>query len=354
MRIWKKLILAMVATALLPISQPSALADSAVRYPAKPVRIVTGPSGSGTDVFARPIAQRMHEVWGQPVVVENRALGSISAAVAAKAASDGYTLLVGDRTWQAVAQSLYKELPYDPAKDFAAIAQIASTPMLFVAHPSVPATNLGEFIAYAKRLPQPLGYATAGIGTANHLPGEQLKQLTGIDLTAVHYKGGGAAMVAMLGGEVKVGFNLVIQALPHVKTGRVKAYVITAKKRFPGAADIPTVIEAGFPDLEADYMTRDNLLQGGAPFVGDFLNLGVLRGLRRSGKGKQHESDRRHQGTSQHRKPPAGLEPKFGPDRRPLPGNQTAQAAHSPRGPHRDLRGALGPRRHPSRPEKNG
>jgi len=253
MRIWKKLILAMVATALLPISQPSALADSAVRYPAKPVRIVTGPSGSGTDVFARPIAQRMHEVWGQPVVVENRALGSISAAVAAKAASDGYTLLVGDRTWQAVAQSLYKELPYDPAKDFAAIAQIASTPMLFVAHPSVPATNLGEFIAYAKRLPQPLGYATAGIGTANHLPGEQLKQLTGIDLTAVHYKGGGAAMVAMLGGEVKVGFNLVIQALPHVKTGRVKAYVITAKKRFPGAADIPTVIEAGFPDLEADY-----------------------------------------------------------------------------------------------------
>jgi len=253
MRIWKKLMLAMVATALLPISQPSALADSAVRYPAKPVRIVTGPSGSGTDVFARPIAQRMHEVWGQPVVVENRALGSISAAVAAKAASDGYTLLVGDRTWQAVAQSLYKELPYDPAKDFAAIAQIASTPMLFVAHPSVPATNLGEFIAYAKRLPQPLGYATAGIGTANHLPGEQLKQLTGIDLTAVHYKGGGAAMVAMLGGEVKVGFNLVIQALPHVKTGRVKAYVITAKKRFPGAADIPTVIEAGFPDLEADY-----------------------------------------------------------------------------------------------------
>jgi len=253
MRICKKLILATVATALLPISRPSALADSAVRYPAKPVRIVTGPSGSGTDVFARPIAQRMHEVWGQPVVVENRALGSISAGVAAKAASDGYTLLVGDRTWQAVAQSLYKELPYDPAKDFAAIAQIASTPMLFVVHPSVPATNLGEFIAYAKRLPQPLGYATAGIGTANHLPGEQLKQLTGIDLTAVHYKGGGAAMVAMLGGEVKVGFNLVIQALPHVKTGRVKAYVITAKKRFPGAADIPTVIEAGFPDLEADY-----------------------------------------------------------------------------------------------------
>jgi tripartite-type tricarboxylate transporter receptor subunit TctC len=255
MRIRKRLILATVVVTLLPAALPLALADPAVGYPAKPVRIVTGPTGGGSDVFARPIAQRMHESWKQPVIVENRALGSISAGVAAKSAPDGYTLLIGDRTWQAVAPSLYKELPYDPAKDFAEIALIASTPMLLVAHPSVPATSLGEFIAYAKRLPQPLGYATAGIGTANHLPGEQLKQLTGIGLTAVHYKGGGAAMVAMLGGEVKVGFNLVTQALPHVKTGRVKAYVITAKKRFPGAADIPTVVEAGFPDLEADYWT---------------------------------------------------------------------------------------------------
>ena len=253
MRIRKRLILVTAALALLPPALPSALADPAADYPAKPVRIVTGPPGAGSDVFARPMAQRMHESWRQPVVVENRARGSISAGVVARSAPDGYTLLVGDRTWQAVAQSLYKELPYDPAKDFAEITLIASTPMLLVAHPSVPATNLGEFIAYAKRLPQPLGYATAGIGTANHLPGEQLKQLAGIDLTAVHYKGGGAAMVALLSGEVKAGFNLVIQALPHVKAGKVKAYVITAKKRFPGAADIPTVIEAGFPDLEADY-----------------------------------------------------------------------------------------------------
>jgi tripartite-type tricarboxylate transporter receptor subunit TctC len=195
----------------------------------------------------------MHESWKQPVVVENRARGSISAGAAAKSAPDGYTLLIGDRTWQAVAPSLYKELPYDPAKDFAEITLIASTPMLIVAHPSVPATSLGEFIAYAKRLPQPLAYATAGIGTATHLPGEQLKQLAGIDLTAVHYKGGGAAMVALLSGEVKAEFNLLPQALPHIKTGRVKAYAITAKKRFPGAADIPTVVEAGFPDLVADY-----------------------------------------------------------------------------------------------------
>ena len=150
-------------------------------------------------------------------------------------------------------RNLDQGLAYDPARDLAPITLVASAPLLFLAHPSVPAANLQEFIAYAKRLPQPLGYATAGIGTANHLPGEQLKQLTGVDLTAVHYKGGGAAMVALLGGEVKVEFNVLLVALPHVKAGKVKAYAITTKKRFPGAPDIPTVVEAGLPELEADY-----------------------------------------------------------------------------------------------------
>lgn len=232
---------------------PPALADSGAAYPSKPVRIITGPPAAFGDIVTRQLAQRLHERWGQPVVVENRPRGMIGAGVAAKSAPDGYTLLIGDRTWHAVAQSLYKELPYDPVRDFAEITLIASTPMVLVAHSSIPAANLREFLAYAKQLPQPLGYATAGIGTATHLPGEQLKQLTGIDLAAVHYKGGGAAMVAMLGGEVKVGFNVLTIALPHVKTGRIKAYVITAQKRFPGAPDIPTVIEAGLPELEADY-----------------------------------------------------------------------------------------------------
>ena len=249
MRIQKKLILTIVAVALLPAAASAALADPAAAYPAKPVRIVTGHSATFGDIVTRHLAQRLHENWRQPVVVENRARGMISAGVAAKSAPDGYTLLVGDRTWHAVAQSLYRELPYDPSKDFSEISLIASAPSLLVAHPSVPAASLGELIAYA--LPQPLGYATAGIGTGSHLPGEQFKQLTGIDVTAVHYRGGGAAMVAILGGEAKVGFSVVTIALPHVKAGKVKAYVITTKKRFAGAPDIPTVVEAGLPDLEA-------------------------------------------------------------------------------------------------------
>jgi tripartite-type tricarboxylate transporter receptor subunit TctC len=232
---------------------PSVWADLTAAYPTKPVRIVIGPTGNFTDIVTRRLAQQLHGRWQQPVVVENRASSMISAAVVAKATSDGYTLLVSDRTWQAVAKSLYRELPYDPAKDLSGISHVASTPNLLLAHPSIPAISLKELIAYAKQHQPPLSYATAGIGTATHLPGEQLKQLTGIDLTAVHYKGGGAAMVAILGGEVKVGFNPVLLALPHVKAGKVKAFVITSKKRFAGAPEIPTVVETGLVDLEADY-----------------------------------------------------------------------------------------------------
>jgi tripartite-type tricarboxylate transporter receptor subunit TctC len=227
--------------------------NSVQAYPTRPVRIVTGPPGAFIDVITRHVGQRLHERWEQPVVVENRTRGMIGAGVAAKSAPDGYTLLIGDRTWHAVAHNLYKELPYDPVKDFAPVTLVASTPMVMVAHPSIPAANLREFIAYTKQLPQALSYATAGIGTATHLPGEQLKQLTGIDLVAVHYKGGGAAMIAILGGEVKTGFNPVLLVLPHVKTGKVKAYAITAKRRFTAMQEIPTVAEAGLPELEADY-----------------------------------------------------------------------------------------------------
>ena len=241
------LIAAGIAVATAPVS--------AQNYPIKPVRFITGSNASFGDIVTRNIAQRLNERWGQPVVVENRpgAGLTIGTTIAAKSPPDGYTLLMGDRTSIAAAPSLYRNLSYDPLKDLAPITLVASAPMLLVAHPSIPPANLREFIAYAKQASQPLGYASAGIGTATHLPGEQLKQLTGIDLVAVHYKGGGAAMLAMLAGEVKAGFSVVPLALPHVRAGKVKAYVITTRKRFAGASDIPTVVEAGLPDLESDY-----------------------------------------------------------------------------------------------------
>lgn len=250
--------------------------DPASGFPAKPVRIIIGPTANFTDIIARQLAQRLNERWNQPVVVENRASSMLSAGAVAKAAPDGYTLVISDRTWQSVAQSLYKDLPYDPAKDFSPISLLASTPNILLAHPSIPAASLEEFIAYAKKMQPPLNYATAGIGTATHLPGEQLKLLTGVDLRQVHYKGGGAAMAAMLSGEVKIGFNPVALALPHLKAGTMKALLITSKKRFAGAPDIPTVVEAGLPDLEADYWNGLLAPAGMAPALVAKINRDVV------------------------------------------------------------------------------
>jgi tripartite-type tricarboxylate transporter receptor subunit TctC len=233
----------------------AAVPAAAQNYPTKPVRIITGSSGSLADIIARYIAPRLNERWGQPVVVENRpgAGLTIGTAIAAKSPSDGYTLLMADRTSIASAPSLYQNLAYDPIKDLAPITLVATTPLILIAHPSVPASDLREFIAYVKQLPQGLAHGDGGPGTVNHLAGELMKQLTGADLVPIHYKGTGAAMIGILGGDVKAGFSLPPIALPHLKAGKVRAYVVTSRKRLAGAPDIPTVAEAGLPELESEY-----------------------------------------------------------------------------------------------------
>ena len=228
---------------------------SAQDYPTKPVRIITAGPGTMLDIVARQLGQGLGERWGQPLVVENRGGAGlmIAADIAAKSSPDGYTLLLGDRTSHAAHPNLYKNLPYDPVKDFAPITLVAIAPMLLVAHPSVPAGNLREFIAYAKQHPGAINFATGGPGTGTHMTGELLKHLAGINMVSVHYKGGGAAIVAILGGEAKAGFSTVPVALPHVRAGKVKTYAITSKKRFAGTPDIPTAAEAGLPGFESDY-----------------------------------------------------------------------------------------------------
>ncbi len=258
------------------IMPPGARADDPAVYPTKPVRIIVGAPANFIDIVARQLAARLQEQWRQPVVIENRATLMLASAAAAKSAPDGYTLLMSDRSYQAVAQNLFKELPFDPVKDFSPISRLASTPNFLIAHPSIPAASLAELLAYAQKAEPPLHYASAGIGTATHLPGEQLKQLTGVRLTAVHYKGGGAAMAAMVSGEVKIGFNPVAVALPHVKAGTAKALLITSKKRFAGAPDVPTVVEAGLPDLEADYWNGLFAPAGIAPALVAKINRDVV------------------------------------------------------------------------------
>jgi tripartite-type tricarboxylate transporter receptor subunit TctC len=233
----------------------AAVSARAQNYPAKPVRIITGGAGTFHDVVTRQLAQRLSERWGQPVVVENQAAAAltIGTGMAARAAPDGYTLLMSDRSALAVAPSLYKSLPYDPVRDFLPITLAALAPTMLVAHPSVPAATLAEFLAYAKDQAQAIQFATAGPGTNNHIAMELWKHATGINAVPIHYKGGGASTLAMLSGEVKVGFGAVPSILPHVKAGKLKAYVVTGRQRFPGAPDLPTAAEAGLPGFELEF-----------------------------------------------------------------------------------------------------
>jgi tripartite-type tricarboxylate transporter receptor subunit TctC len=216
-------------------------------YPAGPVRIITGGASTLPDVITRQVAPRLSERWGQSVVVDNRpgAGLTIGTAMAAKAAPDGYTLLVSDRTALTVAPHLHQKLAYETLRNFSPVTLIALAPQLLVAHPSLPAANLREFMEHAKRHAGSFNYAGAGPGTGSHISGELLKQVTGINFTIVQYKGGSAAMMAILSGEAHAGFNAIPVSLPHVKAGKVKAYAITSPKRFAGAPDIPTAIEAG-------------------------------------------------------------------------------------------------------------
>ncbi|HEY6722049.1 MAG TPA: tripartite tricarboxylate transporter substrate binding protein [Burkholderiales bacterium] len=236
-------------------SSEPALSASKGAYLARPVRIVTGGAGTFHDIVTRQLAQRLSERWGQAVVVENQGAAAltIGTGMVARAAPDGYTLVMSDRSALAVAPNLYKSLPYDPARDFAPIMLVAVAPTLLVAHPSVPASTLSELLAYAKAQPRGIDFATAGPGTNNHIAMELLKHATGVNAVAIHYKGGGASTLAIVSGEVKVGFALVPQVLPHVKAGRLKAYVVTGKRRFPGAPDIPTAAEAGLPGFELEF-----------------------------------------------------------------------------------------------------
>lgn len=214
-------------------------------YPAKPVRIVTGSAGTMMDVVSRQLAQRLGEQWSRPVVVENRNGFGSASAVVSQASPDGYTLLVTDSGALSIRPQLYRSLPYDADRDFAPIALIASSPSFLIAHPSVAAASLEEFIAYAKRHPRATDFANAGPWTHNHLTAELFKQATGINIVHVNYKGGGAMIAAVVSGETKAAFSTPFISLPHLKVGRVRAYAVTSNKRFAGAPEIPTMTEAG-------------------------------------------------------------------------------------------------------------
>ena len=228
-----------------------ALPAAAQDYPRKQIDLVVPfVAGGTTDNIARLIAQRFAEVWSQPVIVNNRPGGgsTIGHQVVAKAAPDGHTLLVTTISF-AITAALQK-LPFDPVRDFAPISELASLPLMLVVHPSVPATDLKEFIAMAKAKPGGWDFASSGAGTSPHLAAEMFKSLAGIDLVHLPFKGNAEAMNAFLGGHVKIYFALVPAVLQHVRAGKLRAIAVTSEQRLPYLPELPTIAEQGFPGYE--------------------------------------------------------------------------------------------------------
>lgn len=219
-------------------------------YPNKPIRLIVGfPPGGGTDVVARIIAPGLSENLGQPVVIENRpgATGTVAAAMVARSPADGYTLMMGHVSVNAIAPSLFPNLPYDVIKDFAPITLAASVPHLIVVHPSLPVTSLRELIAYAKARPGKLSFPSAGNGSTPHLAGEMFKSMAGVDLVHVPYKGTGQSMQDLLAGQHQVAFDTMPASAPYVRAGRLRALAVSSAHRVAEFPDVPTAEEAGVP-----------------------------------------------------------------------------------------------------------
>ena len=244
-----KIVPALAAATLCAINIAPAAAQTTA-WPNKPVRIVVPfPAGGTTDVVARLLGQRLQEAWGQTVIVENKtgAGGNIGAVEVAKAPNDGYTLLMASGSIVTVNPHIYARMPFDAAKDFAPITNVAQGPMVIVVGPNVAAKNITELIALAKAKPGVLNFGSAGIGSQVHMAGENFLYTAGIDLKHVPYKGESLALTDVAGGSVEMLPGNLAAMLPFIKAGKVKALGVTGAERSPAAPDIPTVGESGLP-----------------------------------------------------------------------------------------------------------
>jgi tripartite-type tricarboxylate transporter receptor subunit TctC len=232
------------------LAQP-ALAQS---YPSKPIRlIVPFAAGGGNDNIARLVGKRVSDSMGQPLVIDNRpgAGGVLGAELAAKSAPDGYTLFLGGVGSHALNPNLIEKLPYDPIGDFAPVALLARAPLILVVHPSVPARDVAEFVAYARKNPGKLNFASNGNGTSAQLAAVMFDSMAGVDMVHVPYKGLAPALTDLLSGQVQLMFSSVVAILPHVRAGKLRALAVTGTKRMAALPELPTIAESGFPGYEA-------------------------------------------------------------------------------------------------------
>lgn len=245
-------------------------------YPSKPVRLVVGwPPGGAADGVARPLSIKLGEALGRPVVVDNRggATGTIGATAVARAPADGYTLFLG--TSNEMVLNPYEKMPYNTLEDFAPISMVISFPSTLVVHPSIPVKTLQQFVAFLRARPGKLNFATTGSGTS-HLSGEMFKQVVKVDFTYVAYKGGGPAIIDQVAGHVDAGFSTLPSSISFVRSGKLRALMVTDSRRSAAAPDIPAAAEVGLPDMV--LITWNGVLAptGTPPVILDRLNKDIV------------------------------------------------------------------------------
>ena len=242
----RRLLLAVLAAPLVALAQA---------YPSKPVHmIIPFAPGGASDFVGRIMQPKLAELLGQPIIVENKpgAAGSIGAEVAAKAAPDGYTIFLGNVGAVSINPGVYPKLSINPVKDFIAVTQVVDVPSILIVHPSLPVNNVKELVAYAKANQGKLNFASPGSGSLDRLEMELFRKLNALDMVHVPYKGGaGPATAGLMGGETNLMFATAASAMPGVKSGRLKPLAVTSTKRIDTLPEVPTVAEAGFPDLKA-------------------------------------------------------------------------------------------------------
>jgi tripartite-type tricarboxylate transporter receptor subunit TctC len=222
-------------------------------YPSKTIRfVITYPTGGGSDFTVRPIAQKLSEHWGQPVIVDSRPGGSamIGTDFVVRSAPDGYTVLLSASSEVSMNVVLFKKMPYDPVRDLQPLTLVGKTPPVLLAHPSLPVKSVKELVALARAKPGALNYASIGSGTPQHFAGELMKMTFHIEMTHVPYKGAAPALIDIIGGHVPIGLTAPTTAIPHVRAGRLRALAVTAAQRSGAMPDVPTVAEAGAPGFD--------------------------------------------------------------------------------------------------------
>jgi tripartite-type tricarboxylate transporter receptor subunit TctC len=277
---------ASVAALCLGAANP-ALAQPA--FPAKPVTIVAAyPPGGTVDLLSRVLSQKLGEDWKQTVIVENRpgASGIVGSQHVAKSAADGYTLMVVPIT-HVTNSSLFAKVPYDPIEDFTPISMLAASPLMLVVNNNFPAKSVGELMAQAKANPGRFNCGSGGNGTSQHLACELFKSTTKLDIKHVPYKGNAAAMTDVMGGQIETLFDQMATAVPHVKSGKVRALAVTTAKRSPAMPDVPTVAEAGVPGYESTAWFGIVGPKGMPKEVVDRINASVRKALARPEVQKQ-------------------------------------------------------------------